>query len=186
MPLTPPAPSAPGALLHPTSIDQPVCTPATPTKVGTPISCTTTVHDTFGNPADLNPPWGTITWTLDGGVIGTCPLTHIPNGSANSCSLPYPLGSGFVGSHTLESRLIRRPIKSCREPAERSADVAIPPKYHLGGQLRKRGRAVVRREQSRNRSSVELHGHDPGREQRVASSASSRHTYRLVYGERRL
>src|SRR5438067_5911235 len=57
-----PVPSAPGALLHLTSVDTPVCTPATPTKIATPIFCTASVHDMFSNPTDRNPPWGTIDW----------------------------------------------------------------------------------------------------------------------------
>jgi hypothetical protein len=96
-------PSAPGALQHPTSIDLPACVPPGPTiKVGTSITCTATVHDIYvSNPPDPKPPWGTIYFLLDGGILNICALPHINTGSANSCSLTWKPVNSDVGNHTL-------------------------------------------------------------------------------------
>jgi hypothetical protein len=90
LPLDPPAPSAPGALLHPTSVIPPSCVPPSPVVVGTPITCAApTVKDIFSNPVDQKPPWGTVRLYLDSTTttpLGTCVLPHIASGGQNTCA----------------------------------------------------------------------------------------------------
>ncbi len=108
LPMNPPAPSAPGALLHPTNVDAPVCPQAPTVAIGQPIVCNApVVRDTFSNASGRNPPWGTITLHMDTDptVLATCILGHPPSGSLNTCgsNLSWtPTDTSLAGStHTL-------------------------------------------------------------------------------------
>jgi hypothetical protein len=105
-----PVPAAPGSLLHATAVDDPDCTPLTPTKVGVQIQCHSTVTDEFNDPAsDRKRPWGTINFYLDNSslVVASCTLPNLPpsSGFTNDCTANWtPTGSGMVGSHILRAK----------------------------------------------------------------------------------
>jgi hypothetical protein len=108
LPMNPPAPSAPGALLHPTSVDAPQCSPSPNVALGSPIVCAApTVHDIFSNASDRKPPWGTITLHLDADPtpLATCILPHATSGSQNVCASTLtwtPTDAALAGTtHTL-------------------------------------------------------------------------------------
>jgi hypothetical protein len=108
LPTNPVAPSAPGSLMHPTAVTIGSGCPST-SKLGVTITCTATVTDMYGNPADLNPPWGTINWYLTavgqpaGPPIYSCWLPHLTTGSTNTCTMTWmPTSStNATGSYTL-------------------------------------------------------------------------------------
>jgi hypothetical protein len=87
LPLDPPAPSAPGALLHPVSVDAVSCSP-NPWMLGTPLTCSNpTVHDIFSNASDRNPPLGALDWYLGTTLIATCSLAPTSR-SESTCTPP--------------------------------------------------------------------------------------------------
>jgi hypothetical protein len=90
MALDPVAPSAPGALIHSSSLTF-VCTPAVvPALVATPITCTATVDDTYSTASDRKPPRGTVSWTFPDKSTGECNLPSTPPiGFETTCSAPY-------------------------------------------------------------------------------------------------
>ncbi len=106
LPVIAPTPGVPGAILHPTLIDTPQCTPIGPVIVGSTVTCTTTVRDTFSTASDRNPPWGWVEWQLDGNPISYCRLAHLSSGATNNtCPLTYqPAGAAMVGPHTITAR----------------------------------------------------------------------------------
>ena len=85
-------PSAPGALIHPTSVDPATCMP-NPWTLGAPLSCTDpgVVRDTFSNPTDRNPPWGILRWYIGTTPIGSCTLPSTPTGTFNQCTPSPPI-----------------------------------------------------------------------------------------------
>lgn len=90
LPLTPAAPSAPGALLHPTRVDPPDCLP-NPVALSTTLTCSAPrVYDVFSNASDRNPPWGVLVLRLDGDATSyaSCTLPRIATGDQNTCSGP--------------------------------------------------------------------------------------------------
>jgi hypothetical protein len=108
LPLAPVAPSAPGALLHPTVVAAPNCTPIR-LMLGATLSCDAPmVRDNLQNVSDRKTPWGTITLYLDspsGLVLGSCTLPHSSGGDTNWCSGPVvsiPLVDvALIGDHTV-------------------------------------------------------------------------------------
>ncbi|HLZ30581.1 MAG TPA: hypothetical protein VKV73_24965 [Chloroflexota bacterium] len=137
-------PTAPGALLHPTSIDPPSCLQnglplANPVLLGAPITCTTTVHDTYSNPYERDPPQGTIDWLLDGAQIPSssppCNVVALPAvppypAADSRCTAPAftwtpgaspgPTPAALIsGSHTLVAKFGRsclNPPNTCGDP----------------------------------------------------------------------
>ncbi len=99
-------PSAPGSLLHPTSVDLPLCNPPTnPIKAGTQVTCNTTVYDQYSDPYDRNPPLGTLNWWLDTTLIGSCALLPLPAvppfpASRSACTAPalnWKADAAYIG-----------------------------------------------------------------------------------------
>ena len=101
----PPPPTAPGALLHPTSIDTPTCIPGSPLYANQTTQCSTTVRDVYSTVADRMPPWGTVEWLLDGTTsLGVCVMAHPASGSTNTCTLSYTPPNSAAGRHQLSAR----------------------------------------------------------------------------------
>jgi hypothetical protein len=92
--------------VHPTSIDAPLCSPAGPVLLGTTLTCTTTVRDTYNPASDRKAPWGWVDWQIDGTTISYCHLSQLPTGDTNNtCSLTYLVPATLpVGPHTLTVR----------------------------------------------------------------------------------
>jgi Flp pilus assembly pilin Flp len=107
MSLTPKAPDAPGALLHPTSATF-VCTPnKVRALIPTLITCTATVDDTFSNTSDLKPPRGRVTWTFPDGSKPYCDLPNSPaTGFRTQCSRNYqPTPNSYIpGTYTVTAQ----------------------------------------------------------------------------------
>ncbi|GAC1314729.1 MAG: hypothetical protein NVSMB2_04680 [Chloroflexota bacterium] len=128
-------PGAPGALLHVTSIDQPMCTPAS-SPAGSPIAlivgqtlqCTgMVVHDLYSPASDRQTPTGTLGLYVDTADFSTVPITkcalNLPTPESNACSAPLtwtPQAADVGPVHKVSV------VFSCDPSAMRSAATPLP------------------------------------------------------------
>jgi hypothetical protein len=105
----------PGAFIHPTSVDAPVCTDngtliTGPVLAGDTIVCQPPrVNDIYSDPLKRTPPWGYIGLHLDDGTSpvaasAVCALSHATAGSSNTCSssLSWTIPTSMAGqTHAL-------------------------------------------------------------------------------------